>query len=253
MSETLAVIAFFALFLLALWVGATIFQGAVSTWVDWGPVVLLGWIFAFPFMLIICFLVGLSPPSLWTRGFSIKSAPPSAPASRARDPQLSGAGWFEKGLEKAKKAEALETSGVELVRFYEDRVTEERRSRYDFRNWAIKLKSDSGSFVGGRYIKHFEDEYVPSPCAKQWKSGSPAARESFIKRLDYPEHVQGDLELAIALSFSEAEFKANYTELITAFNGVYTKKPEWIRQEEEEREREQKRREIRGRLRPPDD
>ena len=60
MQEAIAIMVAIALSALALWGDAMIVVGAVSTWEDWGPVALLGWIFAFPFMLVICFLAGIT-------------------------------------------------------------------------------------------------------------------------------------------------------------------------------------------------
>ena len=42
--------------------------------------------------------------------------------------------------------------------------------------------------------------YVPSPAVSTWQSNGYMDRESFIKRLPYPEYVQFDLESAIAMS-----------------------------------------------------
>jgi hypothetical protein len=238
MAEVIGVVVIIALCLVALWVGAMILVGAVSTWEDWGLVVLLGWIFAFPFMLVICFLVGLSQPR--------SSATTSAP--KVDSPSASSS--------SEDNYRAVEAAGVELVSFFEERHTEQCWSRYAFREWAQKLKLLEGEWIGRSYFKHPEWEYVPSPCVKQWQSFSRTAHDSFIRRLPYPEYVQSDLDSAINSSISEADFKARHKDLIAAFDGVYTRKKEWIEQESQTRqrklEREQKRQKVRTKLLPRD-
>lgn len=238
LSEALVIVVFLALCLLALWVGAMILAGAVSTWEDWGPVVLLGWIFAFPFMLVICFLAGLSQLGSSTTTSVAKVESPSASSSSEDNHRV------------------VEAAGVELASFFEERHQEQCWSQYAFRKWAQELKWLEGEWIGRSYFKHPEWIYVPSPCVKQWQSFSRTAHDSFIRRLPYPEYVQSDLDSAINSSLSEADFKARHKDLIAAFDGVYTRKKEWIEQESQTRqrklEREQKRQKVRAKLLPRD-
>ena len=118
MSDALVIVVFLALCLLALWVGAMILAGAVSTWEDWGPVVLLGWIFAFPFMLVICFLAGLSQLGSSTTTSVAKVESPSASSSSEDNHRV------------------VEAAGVELASFFEERYEEQCWSQYAFRKWA---------------------------------------------------------------------------------------------------------------------
>ena len=238
MAEVIGAVVIIALCLAALWVGAMILAGAVSTWEDWGPVVLLGWIFAFPFMLVICFLVGISQLGSSTTTSVAKVESPSASSSSEDNRTV------------------VEAAGVELASFFEERHEEQCWSQYAFRKWAQKLKLEDGEWIGRHYFKHPDSEYVPSPYVKQWKSFSRTAHDSFIRRLPYPEYVQSDLDSAINSSFSEADFKARNKDLIAAFDGVYTRKKEWIEQESQTRqrelEREQKRQKVRAKLLPRD-
>ena len=258
MAEAIAIVVAIALCLLALWVGVMIVVGAVSTWEDWGPVVLLGWIFAFPFMLVICFLAGLAEyPSSSEIGNGRAGIKPSSPK-----PRYFGDSTDRPTNQEALNEDELEAVGVELVVVFEKRILQPDWSQHNFRRWAMKLKPSRLEYIGGWYRGRYEnnrldDIYILSaPCVAKWQSSSYFTRESFIERLPYPEYVPSDLERAIEESVTEADFKRDYKNLIAAFDHKYPKKPAWRRQEEaaeakirEEQEEEERREEVRMRLR----
>ena len=78
-AELLVALLFFGGIVLVFWGLGRILTGAVWTWETWGPLVLIGWIFFFPVMLVICFVMGIG------REIDVPEAPTRSSTLRPQD------------------------------------------------------------------------------------------------------------------------------------------------------------------------
>ena len=105
MTELLVVALLIALFFLALWVIYKIVSGAAVGWDKYDPLVLLGWIFAFPIMLFVSFVVGMtvtSDSSTSTSGTRWNRLPSLLAFGSGFGAQQIGGAWSEAEANKSK-------------------------------------------------------------------------------------------------------------------------------------------------------
>ena len=220
--ETLGILFIGLLLVLALaiagWILKTTFIGAAEMLATAGPIVLIGWIFFFPLMLVISFFWALSN----SLDEKIDSSEHQSTVDRnKRNRELADKNIIDHWLDK--------------VIVYEAETPGNSRTKYDF----DRFISFSYNSAGLR----------AEPPA--WLSQSHIAlKKSFLDGLDYPEATQEELQSAVLRARTEKDFKDENPRLTAFFGDDYPENPQWsINESADEKKRQQ---EIEGQKRKRD-
>jgi hypothetical protein len=206
-------------FTLGSWVLKTTFAGAVNMLETAGPIVFIGWIFAFPLMLIGAFVWGLDMDSKQREKNTLT-------AERwSREREVASANFTEYCLNK--------------VIAYESKTSEDLRSKHSFNLYVTSYANrDFNSF------NHI------------WNLSINSSRKAeFLAALEYPEFIEKDLNNAVAKARTKEAFLENNKEMTTFFDGKYPINPEWLRNEQSDERKlrkleaeEARKRELRAKL-----